>query len=47
MEVVDSECDDDDEGQNETKNEGEGLLQAFPLIGDALVGCKKIVIKTA
>lgn len=41
VEVVDGECDDNDEGQNEAQDEGEGLFQAFPLIGDALVGCVK------
>lgn len=40
MEVVDGERDDDDEGQDEAQDEGEGLLQALPLVGDALVGCE-------
>lgn len=39
--MVDGERDDDYEGQNEAQNEGECLLQALPLVGDALVGCKK------
>lgn len=39
--MVDRECDDDYEGQNETQNEGEGFLQALPLVSDALVGCRK------
>lgn len=39
VEVVDSECDHNDEGQNKAQDEGEGLFQAFPLISDALVGC--------
>lgn len=39
--MVDAESDDDDEGQDEAQDEGEGLLQAFPLIGDTLVGCVK------
>lgn len=42
VEVVDGEGDDDDEGQNEAQDEGEGLLQAFPLIRDAFVGCRKM-----
>lgn len=42
MKVVDRERDDDYEGQNEAENEGEGLLQALPLVGDALVGCKTV-----
>lgn len=41
VEVVDGEGDDDDEGQNEAQDEGEGLFQAFPLISDAFVGCRK------
>ena len=40
MEVVDGERDDDDEGQDEAQDEGEGLLQTLPLVGDALVGCE-------
>lgn len=40
VEVVDGERDDDDEGQDEAQDEGEGLLQALPLVGDALVGCE-------
>lgn len=39
--MVDRERDDDDEGQDEAQDEGEGLLQALPLVGDALVGCGK------
>lgn len=39
VEVVDGEGDDNDEGQDEAQDEGEGLLQAFPLVGDTLVGC--------
>lgn len=39
--MVDGERDDDDEGQDEAQDEGEGLLQALPLVGDTLVGCKK------
>lgn len=38
VEVVDGERDDDYEGQDEAQNEGECLLQALPLVGDALVG---------
>lgn len=41
VEVVDGECDYNDEGQNEAQDEGEGLFQAFPLIGDTLVRCVK------
>lgn len=41
VEVVDGERDDDDEGQDETQDEGEGLLQALPLVRDALVGCRE------
>lgn len=41
MEVVDGERDDDDERQDEAQNEGEGLLQALPLVHDAFVGCDK------
>lgn len=38
--MVDGERDDDDEGQDEAQDEGEGLLQTLPLVGDALVGCE-------
>lgn len=41
VEVVDCERDDDDEGQDEAQDEGEGLLQALPLVGDALVGWRR------
>lgn len=41
VEVVDGEGDDDDEGQDEAQDEGESLFQAFPLIRDAFVGCRK------
>lgn len=37
--MVDGERDYDDEGQDEAQDEREGLFQAFPLIGDTLVGC--------
>lgn len=39
--MIDGERDDDDERQNEAQDEGEGLLQALPLVHDALVGCRK------
>lgn len=39
VEVVDGQCDYNDEGQNEAQDDWEGLFQAFPLIGDTLVGC--------
>lgn len=41
VEVVDGERDDDYKGQNEAQDEGQGLLQALPLVHDALVGCRK------
>lgn len=41
VEVVDGECDYNDEGQNKAQDEREGLFQAFPLIGDTLIGCVK------
>lgn len=39
--MVDCDCDDDYEAQNEAQDEGEGLLQALPLVGDTLVGCRE------
>lgn len=39
--MVDGERDDDYKGQNEAQDEGQGLLQALPLVHDALVGCRK------
>lgn len=39
--MVDRERDDDYERQNEAQDEGEGLLQALPLVRDALVGWEK------
>lgn len=41
VEVVDGERDDDDQAQNEAQDEGEGLLQALPLVSNAFVGCRK------
>ena len=41
VEVVDGERDDDDEGQDEAQDERQRLLQALPLVCDALVGCRE------
>ena len=40
VEMVDGDRDDDYQAQNEAQDEGEGLLQALPLVGNAFVGCK-------
>lgn len=41
VEVVHGERDDDDERQDEAQDKGQGLLQALPLVCDALVGCRR------
>lgn len=45
--MVDGERDDNYEAQNEAQDEGEGLLQALPLVGDTLVGCTKWKTRSA
>lgn len=37
--MVDGQCDDDDESQDEAEDKGQGLLKTLPLVRDALVGC--------
>ena len=40
VEVVDGQRDDDDEAQDETQDQRKSLLQLFPLVRDALIGCR-------
>lgn len=39
--MVDGDGNDDYEAQNHAQDEGEGLLQALPLVSDTLVGCRQ------
>lgn len=39
--MVDGECDDNDESQDEAQDKGQGLLKTLPLVRDALVGCNE------
>lgn len=39
--MVDSECDDNDQSQDEAQDKRQSLLKTLPLVRDALVGCKE------
>lgn len=39
VEVVNGDCDDDDQAQDDAQHNWEGLLQPLPLVCDALVSC--------